>query len=287
MAIRGFERLAGEIATLRTSGDPLRTLVVRLKDERPETLAHSQRVAKNSRMIAEGAGFDPERVAAIENAALLHDVGKILVPNEIFYSSGGLTGADLQEMQMHAAYGEALLRPFVTDQVILDVANCHHESYRGDGYLALNSEDIPVEARIVAIADVFDALTSDRSYKRGMAPEQALMEMINDDHQARTCRSQFDPYYLRIFVTGILENSARAIAPDIREALTNFVTSDPMQDFLPEHLPDGLQIDRDGSRRIFATDPAGRDVVVFEATGAGDVWDGRGEERAARRALSA
>lgn len=287
MAIRGFERLAGTIGELRRSGDPLRAILQRLSDERPETLAHSQRVAANARMIAEGAGFTDDRVRNIENAALLHDVGKILVPNEIFYSSGALSGPELQEMQMHAAYGEALLRPFVTDKVVLDVANCHHESYRGDGYLAMSSENIPVEARIVAIADVYDALTSARTYKKGMTAEQALLAMTSADHGARTCRSQFDPYYLRVFVTQFMERDAAPLSDSARSELTRFVMSDPMQDFLPGHLPDGLQIDRDGSRRLFEIDGSGKERVVFEAAGDGSTWDGRDDAFGERRALSA
>ena len=134
----------------------------------PETGAHIQRMAHYSRLIAAGIGLDEKQQDLILEAAPMHDVGKLGTPDLILLKPGRLTPEEFAVMQQHAAIGWEILRDSAapTLQVAAEIAYTHHEKFDGSGYpRGLAGEDIPLFGRIVAIADVFDALTSARPYK--------------------------------------------------------------------------------------------------------------------------
>jgi len=131
-----------------------------------ETEAHTLRVTDLALKLAQSVGLSQEQVEGIRIGSLLHDIGKIVIPEQILFKHGELTGAEWEIMKNHPKYAYDLMSPFTYFQNALDVPLCHHERWNGNGYpRGLRAEEIPLVARIVTIADVWDALSSDRSYR--------------------------------------------------------------------------------------------------------------------------
>ncbi len=148
---------------------------VEFRDEDPG--AHIARISAFAARTAQQAGLDAEQIGLIERASPLHDVGKVAIPDSVLLKPGPLTPAERAVIETHAEIGHRLLDG--SDSAVLQlaaiIALTHHEHYDGGGYpQGLAGENIPIEGRIVAIADVFDALTSDRVYRPAMTVEQAL-----------------------------------------------------------------------------------------------------------------
>ena len=157
------------------------------------THGHSARVAEYARKIAEQAGKSKIECEEIYYVALLHDVGKIAIPEEIVNKVGKLTSEEYRIMQNHSAFGAEILHS-ITEYPNLSVgAHYHHERYDGKGYPEkLKGEDIPEIARIIAVADAYDAMTSKRSY-RDPIPQQNVREEI-----VKGAGTQFDPRFAKI-----------------------------------------------------------------------------------------
>ena len=169
------------------------------KDE--DTNGHSIRVADYSRRIAKRMGFSDEDAENVYRAALLHDVGKISIPDNILKKAGRLTDEEYTLIKNHTTAGAEILSAFQTLPYIAAGARYHHERFDGKGYpQGLAGEDIPVIGRILAVADVYDALTSRRCYKEGMAQSDVLHEL------ERNAGTQFDPNIVRIFIQLMTEN---------------------------------------------------------------------------------
>ncbi len=142
----------------------------------PETGSHLVRMARYSRLIAERLGLSSAEVEFIFTAAPLHDVGKVGIPDMILLKPGPLDEDELQVMKRHSRYGREILDGSTSPllQLAAEIAHCHHERVDGTGYpRGLRGNDIPLAGRIVALADVFDALTSPRPYKAAWPPERA------------------------------------------------------------------------------------------------------------------
>jgi two-component system response regulator RpfG len=156
---------------------------------------HLVRMAKYSALIAKGAGLSSAEQDAIELAAPMHDIGKIGIPDRILQNPGKLEGEDLLVMQSHARIGYDMLKDSSSGylQMAAVIALGHHEKYNGSGYpTGLRGEHIPLEARIVAVADVYDALTSVRPYKAAWSAKEALAYM--ESHAGR----HFDPRLVEV-----------------------------------------------------------------------------------------
>jgi putative two-component system response regulator len=163
-----------------------------------DTGQHTQRVAVTSGLIAQTLGFEVSQIEIIQRAAPLHDVGKIGMPDSILLKPGKLTQDEFQRMQQHCLMGSQLLSGGRSDivQVAERIALSHHEKWSGGGYpLGLGRADIPVEGRILAVADVFDALTHERPYKPAWPIADAVAEITNQSGQ------QFDPQVVEAFLT--------------------------------------------------------------------------------------
>ena len=142
------------------------------------TRGHSARVAQYSRQIAEAMGWSKERVDNLYRVALLHDVGKVVIPDEILNKRGTLTDAEYAKMKEHTDIGSAILEEISQFPLIAVGAKCHHERYDGHGYgHQLSGEEIPLEARIIAVADTFDAMDSTRVYRPHLTREKILSEL--------------------------------------------------------------------------------------------------------------
>ncbi len=131
-----------------------------------DTGLHLVRVSSYSRILAEALGLSKDLVLKISRYASLHDVGKVGIADDLLKKPGTLTIPEFEEMKKHTIYGYELLKVAKMDHVARNIAWCHHEKWAGNGYpQGLREEEIPVEARVVALADVFDALTTKRCYK--------------------------------------------------------------------------------------------------------------------------
>ena len=142
------------------------------------TRGHSARVAQYSRQLAEAMGWSKERVDNLYRVALLHDVGKVVIPDEILNKRGGLTEAEYAKMKEHTDIGSAILEEISQFPLIAVGAKCHHERFDGRGYgHQLTGKEIPLEARIIAVADTFDAMNSTRVYRPHLSREKILSEL--------------------------------------------------------------------------------------------------------------
>ena len=173
----------------------IQTLANAIDAKDPYTKGHSTRVSQYSVLIAEELGWDPDRLSDLRYAALLHDIGKIGVPDSILNNPKRLTEVEYSIIKSHTTMGSDILRDRTMIRSAEDVARSHHERYDGRGYpMGLKGTDISEEARIVAIADAFDAMSSNRIYRKACDPEYIRHEL----EQGRG--AQFDPEYAGIFL---------------------------------------------------------------------------------------
>jgi putative nucleotidyltransferase with HDIG domain len=149
------------------------------------TRGHSERVAQLGRRIAAELGLDADQVSAVGEAGLLHDIGKIGVPEPTLQKSGPLTDEEWQAMRRHPVVGAQIVSPFECFARSTVLIRHHHERWDGSGYPdGLTGPAIPLGARIVAVADVFDALTSRRPYRAAIPRDAALAELLDEAGRA-------------------------------------------------------------------------------------------------------
>jgi putative nucleotidyltransferase with HDIG domain len=142
------------------------------------TSGHSQRVAESAVAIAKEMGMPPDSISKIQLAGLVHDIGKIGVKESVLNKVGKLTDDEFEHIKAHCEIGEHILTPIVEDEEILKAVRHHHERYNGKGYPdGLSGEQIPLGARILAVADAYDAMTSERPYRKAMSDETACTEI--------------------------------------------------------------------------------------------------------------
>jgi PAS domain S-box-containing protein len=173
-----------------------------------DTSRHTERVGVTAAGIAAKLGLDAEQVRLVREAAPLHDVGKLAIPDTILLKPGKLTDEEYEVMKTHAELGARLLSGSSSRELRMAaiIAETHHERWDGTGYpAALAREAIPLVGRIVAVADVFDALTHNRPYKRAWPVEKALAEM------RRAGGSQFDPRVVAAFLALQVDSGVPAI----------------------------------------------------------------------------
>jgi HD-GYP domain-containing protein (c-di-GMP phosphodiesterase class II) len=169
--------------------------IARALEERDHAVGHGARVAALAEPVALELGWDRERIKSLRWAAPLHDVGKVKVRPQVLGKKGPLTLDELAEIRRHPADGARLVFPLRRFHDALPYVLFHHERWDGGGYPAgLSGRRIPVEARILAIADAFDAMISPRPYRASMTHEQALAEVEAESG------AQFDPVAAELFV---------------------------------------------------------------------------------------
>jgi HD-GYP domain-containing protein (c-di-GMP phosphodiesterase class II) len=173
----------------------LESLVTALDVRDQETRGHSVRVASHSLEMAQLIGISGEdELATIYRGALMHDVGKIGVPDGVLLKPGRLTEDEWKLMRKHPALGYRILAQVPYLRPTARIVLAHHERWDGGGYpRGTRGEDIPLGARIFAICDTYDAILSDRPYRAGQSPDVALQEIL------RCAGSQFDPKLVEAF----------------------------------------------------------------------------------------
>jgi putative nucleotidyltransferase with HDIG domain len=161
----------------------------------PWTAGHSERVTENALKIGRVLGLTPNELENLHRGALLHDIGKIGVPASILDKPGKLTNEEYEIIQEHPRAGARILEPIAAYAPIIHIVLQHHEHFNGEGYpVGLAREDISLGARILAVVDVFDALISDRPYRKGLEQE-ATLKIIKQESG-----KQFDPKVVRAFL---------------------------------------------------------------------------------------
>ena len=165
---------------IRGDENTMRSLVHALELKDPYTRGHSERVARYALLIARHLGLDEDELKAIRYGSWLHDCGKIGVSENILNNEGPLDEADIHIIRNHPLWGADVARKARLSDMIVNIILSHHERYDGKGYPSgLQAEEIPLEARIVSVADIYDALTTERPYRKAYTPELALEMLIS------------------------------------------------------------------------------------------------------------
>lgn len=171
------------------------------KDE--YTRGHSLRVAVLSRKIAERAGFDRKTCGLIYYSALLHDIGKIGVKDAILNKKGKLTDEEFEQIKMHTVFGYHILSSIKQSPMLSIGAHYHHEHYDGSGYPdGLAGDDIPVMARVIAVADAYDTMASTRIYRKALPSQTIEQELVNGKG------TQFDPRFADVLLEILAEENS-------------------------------------------------------------------------------
>jgi putative nucleotidyltransferase with HDIG domain len=162
----------------------------------PDNAGHAARVTELALQLAAALDVSAERVEAIKSGGPLHDIGKLELDRAILDKPGPLDPDELNEIRTHPELGARMLQGVESLRPSLNCVLHHHERWDGDGYpYGLGGEAIPLEARILAVADAYDAMTSQRPYREPRTRKQALAEV------ERCAGSQFDPQIARVFLT--------------------------------------------------------------------------------------
>jgi len=188
--------------------DTIDALIMALDYRDNETQGHTQRVSVYTVELAQALGVGGSEMETIKRGAILHDIGKIGVSDTILRKPAKLTEQEWVEMKRHVEYGYNMLKDIAFLQDAAKIVLHHHERYDGGGYPnGLAAEQIPPGARIFMIADAFDAMTSNRSYRQAMAAEEALAEIL------RNSGTQFDPAAVRAFLSVYQERFVGSVLP--------------------------------------------------------------------------
>jgi len=199
---KGLEKIVQKQTGIirQTQEETILRLTSALQSKDEETGGHVRRIGLYSAHIAEAAGWPKQQVEDIRLAAPMHDIGKIGVPDAILHKKGPLTADEFEIIKTHSRMGGHILgdSEFPMLQMARDIALYHHERWDGTGYPEhLSGEDIPPAARIVAVVDVYDALSHDRVY-RNAVPDEEIMQVMG-----KAQGGHFDPYFYELFVQSV------------------------------------------------------------------------------------
>jgi putative nucleotidyltransferase with HDIG domain len=181
------------------------------------TRDHVHRVADYAKRLAQAFRLTNDEIKRIEKAAILHDIGKITTPESILNKKGSLTDEEKKLMKKHVVESRKMLSKITLgiDEKVKDYVEYHHERWDGKGYpKGLKGKEIPLGAQIIAVADTFDAMTSNRAYRKGFVAEEALIRMMN------TAGTQFNPEVLHVFFEMMsFDVNTGKIRPDLNDTL--------------------------------------------------------------------
>jgi len=209
-----LEKQKQEISALNEELLQSLATIVDMRD--PFTLGHSKHVARYAEMIARELGLPPDRIELIRKAGLLHDIGKLGIPEVILFKPGSLTKEEYQVIKKHTTLGAEIVEACHALHPLIPAIRHHHERYDGLGYPeGLLGQGIPLEARIIGLADSLEAMASDRPYRKGLEPREIVEEIT------KNAGTQFDPNvagtFLRILRRegeSLIVNSGRILARD-------------------------------------------------------------------------
>jgi putative nucleotidyltransferase with HDIG domain len=195
-----YERKESHFRELRRTYFGILTILQQFISNDKYTHNHSYRVAHYAGIIAAQMGFEEDTIDDVRAAALLHDIGKLDTSREILYKAASLTPEEMAEMRRHVKKGAALLEPVGgTLGRIIPIILSHHDRYDGSGYEPAKGEEIPIEARVLAVADAYDTLTSDRPYRRAVSPFEAKEILVAG------AGKNFDPIVVEAFAKSFMK----------------------------------------------------------------------------------
>ncbi|HSC29657.1 MAG TPA: HD-GYP domain-containing protein [Vicinamibacterales bacterium] len=190
-----YEHRAAQISELRETYHGVLMILRHFIAKDPYTENHSYRVSVYAATIAMALDLPHDRVEDVRAAALLHDIGKLDVSRELLYKAARLTKEEYEHMQEHVARGVAMLEPVGGSlRRVIPIVLSHHDKFDGSGYHPNRGSEIPLEARIISVADVYDSLTSDRPYRKAMSPFEAKEIIVKGSG------TDFDPSVVEAFV---------------------------------------------------------------------------------------
>ena len=197
---RAFNRAAGAVRESQEQLDEatlefIETMAQALDARDPYTAGHSNRVSTNSTAIANAMALPPDQIEIIRIGAKLHDIGKIGIPDDILQKPGRLSDEELAFIKQHPQIGRKILEKVGRFQEYLPIVELHHENHDGSGYpYGLKGEEVPLGVRIVHVVDVYDALTSDRAYRKALSWKEASQLLVSGSG------TQFDPDVVELFL---------------------------------------------------------------------------------------
>jgi putative nucleotidyltransferase with HDIG domain len=190
-----YEKKEARIRELRDTYKGVLDILLRFIERDDYTYHHSIRVAEYAAKIAEYMGFDSKRIDDVKDASLLHDIGKREIARELLHKAADFTESEYEDMKEHVQKGVDLIRPVGGSlRRIIPIILAHHDRFDGSGYHSTQGEAIPLEARIISVADVYDAMTSDRPYAKAMSPLDAKETITKGSG------TDFDPAVVKAFL---------------------------------------------------------------------------------------
>jgi putative two-component system response regulator len=196
--VRSALRLKRVYDSLDSAEHVIFALAAAVEAKDPYTEAHTQRVAQSARRIGTRLGLSMSDLDALYRGGIIHDIGKIGVPDAVLLKPGPLDRDELSRMQLHPIIGENIVAPLRTGAALLPIIRHHHENYDGSGYPdGLAGTDIPRLARIVAVCDAYDALVNDRPYRPRKSHDEALAIL------SAGAGRQWDPEVVRLFASDV------------------------------------------------------------------------------------
>jgi putative nucleotidyltransferase with HDIG domain len=189
-----YEHKSAQLQELRETYNGVLMILRHFISKDAYTENHCYRVSVYATRIAASLDLSAERIEDVRAAALLHDIGKLDISRDLLYKAAKLTSEEYQEIQKHVARGVELLEPVGGSlRRVIPIILAHHDKFDGSGYHPTRGEEIPLEARIIAVADVYDSLTSDRPYRKAMSPFDAR------DIILKGSETEFDPRVVAAF----------------------------------------------------------------------------------------
>jgi putative two-component system response regulator len=179
--VQSLVRMKGFTDELENAESVLFSLARSIEAKDPYTEGHCGRLSEYSEALAEHLGLPEEFCVALRRAGIVHDIGKVAVPDAILLKSSALTDEEWKIMKEHPVVGERICFPLKSFHLVLPIIRHHHEKLDGSGYPdGLRGEQIPLTARILQVTDIYDALTTDRPYRKAMSP-QAALEIMREE----------------------------------------------------------------------------------------------------------
>ncbi len=217
--VRSQLRLKRITDQLEPSENVLIMLALAVEAKDPYTRVHLQRMSSYSEQLAIAIGLPAEQVKAVRMGGLLHDIGKINISQDILTKTGPLTPEEFAEVKRHPQYGAEIVSPMGFAPQVGPVILGHHEHWDGSGYPnKLRGEDIPIGARIVSVVDAFDAMTTDRPYRKALSHQEAIRRL-----RARAGR-QWDPRLVHVFCTLVEQGKFKLLPDDLEQDNANNCT---------------------------------------------------------------
>jgi putative two-component system response regulator len=215
--VRSLLRQRHLVEELDNAENVIYALARAVEAKNPYTRGHSERVARFAAKLWAAAGLPDEKLPIIRKGGLLHDIGKIGIADAVLNKPGRLTDEEFEEMKRHTVIGEEICRPLNAARGVLHIIRSHHEKMDGSGYPdGLAGRDVPVEARVVALVDCYDALTTKRAYRPALSQEKTF-QILREE----TAQGKWDPWLCQILIRTF--SRGREDFPEARDHLASQV----------------------------------------------------------------